>query len=310
MTELSTMLRGLQQGDLRALARSISIVEAGGAAAETVMAALPGAPERADIIGLTGAPGAGKSSLLGGLLDIYREREQRVGVVAVDPSSAVHGGAILGDRVRWMRHATAPNVIIRSMASRGSLGGLNAVTVRVVQLMSAAGCRPIFVETVGIGQVGLDIANFAGVVVLVTAPGLGDDIQMMKAGALDRADLIVLNKADLPGAAALHSALASELEHRGGKILPTCSLDGAGLPELVLEIERIREERRGAAGPPSVSRALLEAEIVERALALLRPRLQAAAAGMKLEAPPELLARELAGKCTGAAPNGKEIAHE
>ena len=308
MTDVSTLVDALRKGDLRSLARSISLVEAGGDAADAVMSAVPRAPSRADIIGITGAPGAGKSSLLDRLIDVYKQRESRVGIVAIDPSSSVHGGAVLGDRVRWMRHATSPNVIIRSMASRGSLGGVNAVTSRVVDLLAAAGCGPIFVETVGVGQIGSDVTSVAGVVVSVTAPGLGDDIQMMKAGTLDVADVVVLTKADMPGAAALHSVMAAELEHRGGKLIQTSSLHGRGIDELVAEIDRLRSERRahGATGRQNGNRSLLEAEIVERSLALLRPQLLARVGEMKLDQPPEVLARQLAARCGGAVTSGKE----
>ena len=309
MTDESQLIAAVRRGDLRALARAITIVEAGGEAAESLMESVPDLVQPGDVIGLTGVPGAGKSSLLDGIIDVYKQQKARIGVVAVDPSSSVHGGAILGDRIRWMRHATTPNVVIRSMASRGSLGGLNAVTTRVVRLMVAAGCRPVFVETVGVGQIGSDITDVAEVVLAVTAPGSGDDIQMMKAGILDVADAVVLNKSDLPGAAALLSSLTLELEHRGGKkIVQTSCIDGSGIARLCEHIDELRTARRTAPLAPSErARRVLEAEIVERSLALLRPILERHVAKASLqEAPVETLARRLADQC---ASNWTEAGH-
>lgn len=292
---LPAIIAALQQGDLRALARAISIVEAGGATAEALLDQVPLLASKADVVGITGAPGAGKSSLLDCLIEVYKQRDSRVGVVAVDPTSSVHDGAILGDRIRWMRHACSPNVVIRSLASRGSLGGVSAATAAVVRLLAAAGCRPVFVETVGVGQIGSEIAGIAGLVVALTAPGLGDDIQMMKAGVLDVADLVVLNKADLPGASALHSALAAELEHRGGRIISTNAIDGGGVAELVGAIDELRHAAGRTPNGHPVDRSRLEARIVEHSLALLRPRLRARLSTMaNLNLPPDDLARILA----------------
>jgi len=152
------------------------------------------------VIGITGSPGAGKSSLVDRLVASFREQGRRVGVVAVDPSSAYSGGAILGDRVRMQGHATDPDVFIRSMASRGHMGGLSRAASDAVDLMDAAGYDPVIIETVGVGQDEIEIARAADVVTVVLVPGMGDDIQAIKAGILEIADVFVINKADRPGA--------------------------------------------------------------------------------------------------------------
>jgi LAO/AO transport system kinase len=152
------------------------------------------------VIGVTGSPGAGKSSLVDRLIAAFREQGRRVGVVAVDPSSAYSGGAILGDRVRMQGHATDDGVFIRSMASRGHLGGLARTASDAVDLMDAAGYDPVIIETVGVGQDEIEVARAADVVTVVLVPGMGDDIQAIKAGILEIADVFVINKADRPGA--------------------------------------------------------------------------------------------------------------
>src|SRR5262245_6618376 len=171
---------------------------------------LPGAREalraiyphggRAFVVGVTGAPGVGKSTLVDALVAPYRGRGERVGVVAVDPSSPFSGGALLGDRIRMQRHATDDGVFIRSLATRGETGGLSRSTVAAVAVLDAAGFPVIFVETVGVGQAEIDVAGAADAVVVVTAPGLGDEVQALKAGLYEIADVLVVNKADREGA--------------------------------------------------------------------------------------------------------------
>ena len=187
-------------GDVRALARAISIVEdAPGGATSLLKDAFPHTG-RATVIGITGSPGSGKSSLVDRLVAAYRSTGRRVGVVAVDPSSAYSGGAILGDRVRMQGHAVDEGVFIRSMASRGHLGGLSRAASDAVDLMDAAGFDPVIVETVGVGQDEIEVARAADAVCVVLVPGMGDDIQAIKAGILEIADVFVINKADRPGA--------------------------------------------------------------------------------------------------------------
>jgi LAO/AO transport system kinase len=198
----------LRSGDVRALARAISVVEDDAEAGAALLRDAFPHTGRATVIGVTGSPGAGKSSLVDRLIASLREQGRRVGVVAVDPSSAYSGGAILGDRVRMQGHAEDPDVFIRSMASRGHLGGLSRAASDAVDLMDAAGYDPVLIETVGVGQDEIEIARAADVVTVVLVPGMGDDIQAIKAGILEIADLFVINKADRPGA----DKVATELE--------------------------------------------------------------------------------------------------
>ena len=195
-------------GDVRALARAISVVEENASGSAALLRGVFPHTGRATVIGITGSPGAGKSSLVDRLVASFREQGKRVGVVAVDPSSAYSGGAILGDRVRMQGHATDDGVFIRSMASRGHLGGLSRAASDAVDLMDAAGYDPVIIETVGVGQDEIEVARAADVVTVVLVPGMGDDIQAIKAGILEIADLFVINKADRPGA----DKVATELD--------------------------------------------------------------------------------------------------
>jgi len=204
---LPNLIRALRAGEPRAVARGISLVEEGHPLADEVLREVFPQTGRATVVGLTGPPGAGKSSLVDRLIASYRTQGKRVGVIAVDPSSAYSGGAILGDRVRMQRHATDPDVFIRSMATRGHLGGLSRTTNDAVDLLDAAGFDPVLVETVGVGQDEVDVVRTADVVTVVLVPGMGDDIQAIKAGILEIADLFVINKADLAGTDRLQSEL-------------------------------------------------------------------------------------------------------
>lgn len=240
-------------GDRRALARGISLVESGLASGADLLRTLYPRAGRAVTVGVTGFPGAGKSSLVDRLIESFRGLGKNVGVIAVDPSSAFSGGAILGDRVRMMRHADDAGVFIRSMATRGSLGGLARATGEVLELLDAAGRDVILVETVGVGQDEIDIARLADVTVVVLVPGMGDDIQAIKAGILEIADLFVVNKADRDGADKLVSELQQMLalgqnERRATPILKTVATTGQGTAELLAEIrghlERAEMETR------------------------------------------------------------------
>jgi len=189
----------LLEGDRRAAARLITLVEEGPSTAREVVEALHPYTGHAYIVGITGLPGSGKSTLLDKLITLARREGLKVGVIAVDPTSPFTGGAILGDRIRMQRHSTDPGVFIRSMATRGSLGGLARATDDAVKVLDAYGCDVIFVETVGVGQTEVDIVKTADTVVLVTVPGLGDDVQAIKAGLMEIADVFVINKADREG---------------------------------------------------------------------------------------------------------------
>lgn len=186
-------------GDVRALARAISLVENGDPAAVPLLRALFPRTGTAYLLGITGPPGGGKSTLVDKLIAHYRGRGLRVGVIAVDPSSPFSGGAILGDRVRMQKHATDPGVFIRSMGSRGHLGGLAAATADAAAVLDAGGCQIVILETVGIGQSEVEVAGMVDTTVLVTVPGLGDDVQVLKAGTMEIADIFAVNKADRDG---------------------------------------------------------------------------------------------------------------
>ena len=204
---MNPLVERILQSDIRAVARGISLAEESSTRAGEMLRELYAHTGRATVLGLTGAPGSGKSSLVDRLTRLYRSRDKRVAVVAVDPSSAFSGGAILGDRVRMQQHATDPDVFIRSMATRGFLGGLARASNDAIDLLDAAGFDPILVETVGVGQDEIDIVKTADVVSVVLVPGMGDDIQALKAGILEIADLFVINKADRDGADRVHADL-------------------------------------------------------------------------------------------------------
>jgi LAO/AO transport system kinase len=197
---LSARADRVRGGDLLAAARLMRDLDDGVPAARAELAALYPHTGRAFVVGVTGSPGVGKSTLVDALVAGYRAAGERVGVVAVDPSSPFSGGALLGDRVRMQRHATDEGVFIRSLATRGQLGGLSRSTMATVGVLDAAGFPVIFIETVGVGQAEIEIASAADAVVVVTAPGLGDGVQALKAGLLEIADVLVVNKADREGA--------------------------------------------------------------------------------------------------------------
>ena len=203
------LITQLLAGNRRALARTISQVEDGGPTAHTLLAALYPHTGRAHVIGITGAPGTGKSTLVNALAKTYRAQGRTVGIIAVDPTSPFSGGALLGDRVRMRDLAGDPGIFIRSMATRGSLGGLGRATADVISVLDAAGFDRILVETVGVGQAEVDIAGAAHTTIVVEAPGLGDEVQAIKAGVLEIADLFAVNKADREGAD--HTVMALQM---------------------------------------------------------------------------------------------------
>jgi LAO/AO transport system kinase len=200
LSTVSDLVAAAEEGSPRAVARLISLVEDAAPELRSVMAALAPKTGRARIIGLTGSPGVGKSTSTAALVTAFRARGLRVGVLAVDPSSPFSGGALLGDRVRMQDHATDAGVFIRSMASRGHLGGLSWATPQALRVLDAAGCEVILVETVGVGQAEVEVASMADTTIVLLAPGMGDAIQAAKAGILEVADVYVVNKADRDGA--------------------------------------------------------------------------------------------------------------
>jgi len=228
----------LLAGEPRALARAISIVEDRLPAARAILKTVYPRSGRAPIVGVTGPPGAGKSTLVDGLAHAFRQQAKKVGIIAVDPSSAFSGGAVLGDRIRMQRHSTDAGVFIRSMATRGHFGGLASATVDVADLMDAAGSDVIVIETVGVGQDEVDVVRVADVVVVVLVPGMGDDIQTIKAGIMEIPDIFILNKADRDGIDRLHTDVKTMLslldapERPAPKILRTVATSGEGLEAL------------------------------------------------------------------------------
>lgn len=263
---------GARQGNPRSIARLITRVESDAAAAQTIIRAIYAHTGQAHIVGITGSPGSGKSSLVNELAKSFRRGGRRVGIVAVDPTSPFTGGAILGDRVRMRDLSGDDGIFVRSMASRGSLGGLARATQAAVKILDAAGYEVILVETVGAGQAEVDIARAAHTTVVLEAPGMGDDVQSIKAGILEIADILVVNKADQPGAnrtvksleMMLHLALPAPSDghhhdaghHRGDPrlaepagramsswnvpVLRTTATTGAGVDELAGMVDRHR----------------------------------------------------------------------
>jgi len=291
-TATSDLLARARGGDKRSIARLLSVVENDAPGAAEAMRALYPQTGRAQIVGITGPPGGGKSTLVNRLAGMYRERAPRVAIVAVDPSSPFTGGAILGDRIRMREQFLDHGVFIRSMASRGHAGGLARATARVVNVLDALGTDVVLVETVGVGQEEVDVIRVVDTVCLVTVPGLGDDIQAIKAGVLEIADVLVVNKADRPGADEAARDLAQMLslaKDRPWKtpILRTSAQSGDGVPQLVEAIDRHRAwsresgenlDRRRAAARSEVEALLQEALLRELAGRVGESRLDAAVA--------------------------------
>ena len=288
----------VQAGDKRALARVISWVENGDERARSVLRDLKPPQARTRVIGLTGAPGAGKSTVTSALVRAFRARvdqegrRTRVAVLAVDPSSPFTGGALLGDRIRMQEHATDDGVFIRSMGSRGQLGGLAAATPQAIRVLSAAGYQVILVETVGVGQAEVEIASAADSTVVLVVPGMGDSIQAAKAGLLEVADVLVVNKADRPDTQAtlrdLRQMVSLSTSEWKPPIVPTVATTGDGVDELVGQLDRLD--------------AWLESsgERARRRLARARGEVTALAFGAlarHLAVPDELAARVAEGRC-------------
>ena len=279
--EADELIAGVAAGDRRAVARAISLVEDGSPELEALSAGIYPNTGRAATIGLTGAPGVGKSTLAGELVRIGRDRELRMAVLAVDPTSPFTGGALLGDRIRMQEHATDPGVFIRSMATRGHLGGMALAAPEGVRILDAAGYDRILIETVGVGQSEVEVAGQADTSVVVLAPGWGDAVQMAKAGILEIADVLVVNKADREGAEETVRDLGQMLAMGPERdwtppILRATATEREGTDELweAIETHRARVEASGALVELRRARLLREVET----LAAERFRARAAAA--------------------------------
>jgi LAO/AO transport system kinase len=273
-------------GNARAVGRLISLVEDASPALRQVMELLAPRAGHARVVGLTGSPGVGKSTSTSALVSAYRRRDMRVGVLAVDPSSPFSGGALLGDRVRMQDHATDNGVFIRSMASRGHLGGLSWATPQALRVLSAAGCDVVLIETVGVGQAEVEIASLADTTIVLLAPGMGDGIQAAKAGILEVADLFVVNKADRDGAdqvvrdlrymQSLGQQAPSQAKVEGKWVAPivkTVAARGEGADEVVDQIEK-HGDWLASTGTLDVRRRRRAADEVEAiALTTIRERM-------------------------------------
>lgn len=244
------MIERLRAGDLRALARAVSLVEDGGAVAAELLAACRESHGSALRVGVTGPPGAGKSTLVDQMARSLSSEGQRVGVIAVDPSSPYTGGALLGDRIRMQGFAGDDRVFIRSMASRGAMGGVARATVDASTVIEAAGRRTILIETVGVGQDEVDVIGVADVTVLVLMPGMGDEVQSLKAGVMEIADIFVVNKSDRGGAELVEQeivamqALALEPSKWIPPVIRTVATTGEGVPELMKAVRQCAELKR------------------------------------------------------------------
>lgn len=308
-----SLAQSVLSGDRLSLARLLTRIENDTPEGRAALDELFLHTGKAHLIGITGAPGTGKSSLVNQLALHLRKQEKRVGIVAVDPSSPFTGGAVLGDRVRMRDLSGDPNVFIRSMATRGSLGGLTQTTAGVVQAFDAAGFEVILIETVGVGQAEVDVARLAHTTLVVEAPGLGDDIQAIKAGILEIADILVINKADRPGVDSTERALKSMLDlahpvrkvfmHHGVPLTPpisavengetaggwippirrTVATEGAGLPELVESIQQHAEHLHQSGDWARRERTRLSAEFDLLAQQMLIARFRANVSEKKLD---------------------------
>jgi LAO/AO transport system kinase len=241
-SNLQSWIEQLRSGDARTLARAISAVENRAPGSYDLLKALFPHSGRARILGLTGAPGSGKSTLVDQLAHHYRREQKTVGIIAVDPTSPYTGGAILGDRIRMQSHYSDPGIYIRSMATRGSLGGLARTTADVSTVLDASGRDLILIETVGVGQDEVDIVRLADVTVVILVPGMGDDVQTIKAGIMEIADIFVINKSDRDGAELVQreiralQSLAVRSDNWTPPIVKTVASQGAGIQELAAAI--------------------------------------------------------------------------
>jgi LAO/AO transport system kinase len=274
-------------GDVRALARAATWIENRRSEAEPLLRELFPRTGRALILGVTGSPGAGKSTLCDQITVELRRQEKTVGIIAVDPTSPYTGGAILGDRIRMQRHHSDPGVFIRSMATRGWLGGLAAATTEMTMLLDAAGFDVVLVETVGVGQDEVEIARLADVTMVIMVPGMGDDVQAIKAGIMEIADVFVINKADLPGADKLQRELQSYLTmaHRpdgwSPKIVQTVASEGTGIEALLAAAHEYHARGTSRARAADIWAMRLREMLRERVIERL-PASEFAAAGREV----------------------------
>ncbi|HEU4426937.1 MAG TPA: methylmalonyl Co-A mutase-associated GTPase MeaB [Pilimelia sp.] len=308
--DVPLLVERAREGDPRAVARLVTLVESGDDLLPELAAALAPHTGQAQIIGLTGAPGVGKSTTTNELVRLLRTQGRRVGVLAVDPSSPFTGGAILGDRVRMQDHATDSGVYIRSMSSRGHLGGLAAATPQAVRVLEGAGCDVVLVETVGVGQAEVEVASLADTTLVLLAPGMGDAIQAVKAGILEIADVFVVNKADRDGADATYRDIQGMIglgERAPGQwrpqVIRAVASRGEGIDDIAAAIDkhrawladsgelRRRREQRAAAEVEAIALGALREKLGNLRDGTALPALAAAVAEGKQD--PYAAARQL-----------------
>jgi len=239
---ISDLAQEVIKGNHRAIARAISLVENNRSAAQEMMKKIFAHTGESIIVGITGSPGSGKSTLVDQMASILRKNEKKIGIVAVDPSSPFSGGAILGDRIRMMQHSVDPEIFIRSMATRGQLGGLAKATGEAIAVLEAAGKDFILVETVGVGQDEVEVVKLADIILVILIPGAGDEIQVFKAGIMEIADIFILNKADSPLADRTEKQLKAMLDlGLVGKtpppVIKTVATEGKGVDKLIKKKE-------------------------------------------------------------------------
>lgn len=297
MTGPFELTRRLLAGEPRALARAITIVEDHLPASRDIIKEIYARSGTCPIIGVTGPPGSGKSTLVDGLTVIFRREGKKVGIIAVDPSSAFSGGAVLGDRIRMQRHSTDEGVFIRSMATRGQFGGLSSSSVDAADLMDAYGCDVVLIETVGVGQDEIDVVRVADIVLVALVPGLGDDVQTIKAGIMEIPDIFVLNKADREGIERLHTEIKTMLSLMDAttssetppSIIRTVATQGTGLETLHAEIvAQIRDRDASAKARRTTQRSR------QRLMNLLRERVLEWARGSSSGVAFESVVRQMA----------------
>jgi len=300
---LDALVESVRAGEQRGVARALTLAERGGQLGDELLRRLRPLAGRARVVGLTGSPGSGKSTLGDALIAAWRALELKVAVVAVDPSSPFSGGAILGDRIRMLRWYEDDAVFIRSMASRGHLGGLAAGTLRAVALLDAAGFERVLIETVGVGQSEVAIAEAADSTVVVLTPGLGDSVQAFKAGIMEIGDIFCVNKADLPGANRVRSEVRAALDLAPPEtgawrppIVATVASRGEGLSDLVQRLDEHHEHLAASGGLARSRRSRVRAEVV----ALLGAALTSAWEARKEQSIDEILA--------GRSTPGEEVA--
>jgi LAO/AO transport system kinase len=274
---LTNLAEKILKGDMRSIGRAISIVENNDQTREQLIDELFPYTGRAVVWGITGAPGSGKSTLLDGLIANLRNQNRTVAIIAVDPSSPFTGGAILGDRLRMQRHATDPGVFIRSMASRGHLGGIASATADAIKILDAAGFDLIVIETIGVGQTEIEVVELADIVLLVLVPGMGDEIQALKAGVMEIGDIFIINKKDLDGALKLKTEVEYVLHLKSNDnlteinpVILTSATQNAGLTEALSTIDNYLQKMQSDGRLPARRQQRIENEIRHIVRAKLR----------------------------------------